>query len=1007
MPRRPLRQIARPSFRNPLILVALLCSMLVSSSVQAAHSDTRPAGPDNPARNPAALMAGGSAALPPARPSALGPVPRSFVPAPLAAGWHAGVPRIRRDGRSVAAGRAASLPARYQADGGGSATSTPTQTATALPTDPFIYDACVNTGNPGWSLVGGNFNSGFYLRSNLVIYDVTRGWSIPSNPNFGYMDGEGGSRAPNRISGPVVGPFASGNPANGGYVYALGDTVELQYTSDSGRIFSNPKGFDPRMPGDGRYYLARVAGDCSYPDPPPSSTPVSGATATSIAAATATATAGAPYTATAAAVATATAAATAATAVARGPVLPSSQARGQAACPCQSANPSGGGPFNIRTGNLWTSATDLVVSSPGPALAWSRSYNSQATGDADYGNSQGYGWQVRYLTHLVTSGRPGGEPGVAIVADATGDRLRFSWLGGGQYLAYPGVYAALVGNGDGTYTETNRGQDTVTFDTNGRATAMADGHGGRLNLIYDASNRLSRVQDAQDATRFLQVDYAADGVHVADVKDPAGRTVQYAIDANGDLTGTTDVLQRHVTYHYQSHLLTGIDNNMGQHEEQTTYDQYTPAGRVIVQTEQDGRRIAVDYQADHTTLTTTGSDGTTTDTMTYQYDPIRNTLAGVLHNGVQVRQVHYDAHFSPGSSADGNGNGTTVVSNGMGLPTSVTNALNATSSVAYDAQSRPQLATDALGRKTQLTYDAAGNLTQLSEQGANAGDPQLVATYSYNVRYPGKNRLEQETAPDGVVTYYDYDSAGKVTDLIVGYGSATPKQTGYAYDGVGRVVAVTYAQGTALARTDRTDYYDDNTIKDAIQNYQTGTYSAQHPDQDIVTRYGYDALGRRVWVQDTLGRVDATHYNAAGQVDWALRDLQPATPDGNGGFVIPSSPPAYDPAHPDRNVATLYGYDPLGRQSLVTQTGILAGSFSPATRTFSAATTRATKIDYNDQGLPQAVTENYQAGQPVNTLPDVNVQTRYQIRSGGEQDLGARSAEPLDRDALRRPEPAL
>lgn len=41
------------------------------------------------------------------------------------------------------------------------------------------------------------------------------------------------------------------------------------------------------------------------------------------------------------------------------------------------------------------------------------------------------------------------------------------------------------------------------------------------------------------------------------------------------------MLQRTVTYHYQGHLLTGIDNNLGQHEEQTTYDQYTPSGRVI------------------------------------------------------------------------------------------------------------------------------------------------------------------------------------------------------------------------------------------------------------------------------------------------------------------------------------------------------------------------------------------------------------------------------------------
>jgi YD repeat-containing protein len=58
-------------------------------------------------------------------------------------------------------------------------------------------------------------------------------------------------------------------------------------------------------------------------------------------------------------------------------------------------------------------------------------------------------------------------------------------------------------------------------------------------------------------------------------------------------------------------------------------------------------------------------------------------------------------------------------------------------------------------------------------------------------------------------------------------------------------------------------------------------------------------------------------------------------------------------------VATLYGYDGLGRTVLVTETGILTGTFNPTTLQFSTATTRVTKTEYDTLSRPVTVTLDY------------------------------------------------
>ena len=665
-------------------------------------------------------------------------------------------------------------------------------------------------------------------------------------------------------------------------------------------------------------------------------------------------------------------------------------------CPCDATQLSVSDPVNTRTGNEWMSNTDLSVDTPGPALTWSRTYSSQEAGDGTAG--LGYGWQDGYAARLTTP-----ITDVVTLVTPEGNRLRFLDLSNGGFRPFPGVYDTLVRAG-AVYTDTRQSRDQITFDAaTGRATAITDPQGRQLLLRYNGQGQLAQITDAVNAGRSLTLAY--NGAAIARVSDAAGRSVGYSYDSSGNLTGVTDVMGHTTTYAYgtpSAHLLTGVTNALGQTVEQTTYDTSASPPRVSNQTLQDGTQVALSYAASATTVTTTGPDGRQ-DTEQVLYDANRNVMTGVVRDGVSTQQEQVDANFSPTTSADGNGNTTATTFNRAGLPLAVTDPLSGTTSVGYDARENPVTVTDQLGRQSLSVYDASNNLVRQTS-GVTAGSPGLTTAYTYTVSN-GQSLLTDQRAPDGVVTHDTYNTSGQLVAQIVGYGVSGARETDYGYDAAGRVVTTTVGVGTATQRVDVTRYNaDDTTAATIADDTGAGVFDPGHPDQNVTMTYGYDALGRQVAVTDTLGHVAATHYDAAGQVDWTERNLVPALFDAQGQ---PFSQP-FTPARPDQDVATLYGYDGLGRQTLVTQTGVLTGSvvLSGTTPLWSAATTRTTRTDYDTLGRPVTTTLGYQPGLPANTLPDVNVQSLVAYDNAGNV-VGRR--DPLGRwtitgyDALNRP----
>ncbi len=330
--------------------------------------------------------------------------------------------------------------------------------------------------------------------------------------------------------------------------------------------------------------------------------------------------------------------------------------------------------------------------------------------------------------------------------------------------------------------------------------------------------------------------------------------------------------------------------------------------------------------------------------------------------------------------------------------------MNQTASTVYDSHNNLIQSTDTQGVTSLFRYDSFNNVisTTVGITTTSLIRATTLYTYSYDFPYPGDSRLREVRKPEGIVTHYAYDARGQGTGTTVGYGTPQAQTTTYAYDSLGRVISTTVGVGTALQRTDNTSYNADNTIAQTIRNYHDGVFDPARPDEDITTTYGYDGLGRPAWVRDVLSHYDATHYNNAGQIDWITRNLSPAQFDSQGQPIFRE----YTPTQPDANVSMLYGYDGLRRTVLVTETGILTGTFDPGTLRFSTTTTRVTRTEYDILSRPITITLNYRPDLPTGTLPDVNVQTVTTYDEAGnvveQRDMLGRRTK-IEYDVLNRP----
>lgn len=453
-------------------------------------------------------------------------------------------------------------------------------------------------------------------------------------------------------------------------------------------------------------------------------------------------------------------------------------------------------------------------------------------------------------------------------------------------------------------TDPNSNSTQLTWSADGaNLTRVIDAKGLTTSLHYDSLNNLTRTVDA----KLRASNFTYDGKLLKTSTDAQGNTTFYTYTAQGFLSAMSDTRGNTTSYAYnQLGQRTSMTDSVGS----VTSWQYDNAGRVITTTDAAGRMTVNTYD---------NGDNLTKVTQNYlagqvqNYQNQYNIVTQYGYNDAGHRTAITDTLGRVSLNAyDANGRLIKLTQNYQaGQPQNYQNEFNIITQYGNDLAGRQVLITDTMSHVSRNTFDSAGRLATAT-QNYWSGHPQnyqnqynLVTTYAYDSA--GNTTMRTDTLDRRTVTQYDelnrpvtvtvnyidglYDPVHPDEDLI----SLT------TYDAVGNIETTTDPSG----RVSRTVYDDLNRPSTVTANYWSGQPQNYQNQYNIVTQYGYDSVGNRVAITDTLGRVTLNEYDSLNRV---LRVTQ--------------NPLAGQPQNwlNENNLVTTYGYDAIGNRVAITDT---------------------------------------------------------------------------------------
>jgi RHS repeat-associated protein len=530
-----------------------------------------------------------------------------------------------------------------------------------------------------------------------------------------------------------------------------------------------------------------------------------------------------------------------------------------------------GRPINTATGSEAEAFTDASYPGPGIPFAFTRFYNSADRGDGPFGQ----GWTFPYQASLRQN-----EDGSVQVRAESGAQARYTPAADGTYTTPPGVRSRLT-RSESTWVLTAPDGHTLTFDAQGRFTAIRDRVGQGVTAGYDG-DRLATLTDA--AGRRVSLTWT--GEHLTRLTLADGRHVEYAF--TGDrLTSVRDLRGKvsELAYNDQG-LLTSVKDPNGHFRFRNTYDPTT--GRVTEQLDPLGNRTTFGWDLERQIATRTDARGNTWteyyagNVLLEQTDPLGNAWL-----------YDYDQQLRLTAVTDPRGNTTTYAYNELGEISSETGPAPSNHTRQWQWDTDRHLLTsyrDRNGKVTTYTYTEAGLPESITTP--------TGATTSYT--YTGRGLLATRTTARGKVWRYGYDDAGNLTFEV----SPAGHRTTYGYDGTGRRTSQTTPRGNAAGA-------------DAAAFTSTSTYD----DGDLLTvvaqplgrtlRFGYDDAGNQIASTDAAGATTRTEYDAADRptkVTDPLGHAQQAVYDEVGNVT----------ARVDSRGRTTYGFDAANRMTSVT-----------------------------------------------------------------------------------------
>jgi len=332
----------------------------------------------------------------------------------------------------------------------------------------------------------------------------------------------------------------------------------------------------------------------------------------------------------------------------------------------------------------------------------------------------------------------------------------------------------------------------------------------------------------------------------------------YNYNDKGWLIGKTDWENNMTRYQYDTRgNVTQIIQAANAPEQQIVNMTYDPTFNLPDVVTETGKTTDYNYDTYGRMTSVSVTDTATSEvrTITYTYwpnstDPSGNVILGRLKqidgprtDVTDTTNFAYDATFNLTTITNALGQVTTIVTrDAAGRPTKIRDANNVDTVLTYDSNGWLKTSTRAFGTAlaalTQYDYDFTGNLTKVTLPNG------VFVSYSYDNahRLTGVKDVQNNTIT------YTLDNAGNITKEDIKDSSAVLKYThSQVFDELSRII---HSVGAATVPQTDTSAYDKNSN---IKTYTDPKTNA--------TGYAYDGLQRLVTTTDALTGVETNGYN--------------------------------------------------------------------------------------------------------------------------------------------------
>ena len=469
------------------------------------------------------------------------------------------------------------------------------------------------------------------------------------------------------------------------------------------------------------------------------------------------------------------------------------------------------------------------------------------------------------------------------------------------------------------------------YDSSGRLLKQYDALGRYTSYIYDTANHRQVITDRLNHSTTQNF---TDAGQLASVQDAAGGVTSYSYDSQGRKTGEINALNQATTFAYDANdNLIATTNEIGSGFS-ATYNNY---GQPSVTLDARSFGTTNEYDANGNLITVANALGIVSG---YGYDAQGNRTAETNAFGLPEQTVVVNGYNEFGWLTNTvttlNAVSFTYDDNGNRLTETKTRTAGAVlTQWQYDAANRAVLAVDALNNTNRTFYNGIGKQAQTVE----------ALNHTNKFFYDAAGLLTNTTFADGLFESYGYDAEGrKLTGTDRGLHTTT-----YTYDNLGRLTRTTFADNNFTGNA-----YDaaGRLIRTTQDKVIPGVGMTPATTVDLITRYFYDAAGRRTAITNALNQGTRFVYDAGGNQTNVIDAL-----GRTNACVFDALNRQTKIIYPDTS-ADSYGYDGLNRKvavtnqaSVVTRFGFdVLGRLTAVTNAFGTSQQMVTRYVYDEVG---------------------------------------------------------